>query len=40
LGDGLAVSGRKLRLWSASLAYVLIEAVRRLGLEGTRFAAG
>jgi hypothetical protein len=28
----------QLRLWFASLAYVLIEAVRRLGLEGTELA--
>ena len=26
----------QLRLWLASLAYVLIEAVRRLGLQGTQ----
>ena len=28
----------QLRLWFASLAYVLIEAVRRLGLAGTEMA--
>jgi hypothetical protein len=29
----------QLRLWFASMAYVLIAALRRLGLDGTRFAA-
>jgi hypothetical protein len=28
----------QLRLWFASLAYVLIEAVRRLALQGTQLA--
>ena len=28
----------QLRLWLASLAYVLVEAVRRLGLTGTEMA--
>ena len=28
----------QLRLWFASLAYVLIEALRRLGLDHTQFA--
>lgn len=30
--------GNQLRLWLSSFAYVLIEAIRRLGLQGTEFA--
>lgn len=28
----------QLRLWFASMAYVLLEALRRIGLDGSRFA--
>lgn len=30
--------GNQLRLWLSSFAYVLVEAIRRLGLQGTQFA--
>jgi hypothetical protein len=30
--------GNQLRLWLSSFAYVLIETIRRLGLQGTQFA--
>jgi hypothetical protein len=33
-----SMRANQLRLWFASLAYVLIEAVRRLGLQGTQLA--
>lgn len=32
------LKANQLRVWLASLAYVLVEAVRRLGLEGTKLA--
>lgn len=33
-----AFRGNQLRLWMSSFAYVLMEAIRRLGLQGTQFA--
>jgi hypothetical protein len=33
-----AFRGNQLRLWLSSFAYVLMEAIRRLGLQGTQFA--
>jgi hypothetical protein len=33
-----AMRASQLRLWSASLAYVMIAALRRIGLAGTRLA--